>query len=107
MIPTRQQSDASFICITGSGSLQPKTILFYSDSSLPKWMTEGPVAETVRLLYYHHFNNVFDALAHKLMLESLCDASLNCVISRKNPGWEDLRESLQEELPILAYDESE
>lgn len=103
MISNKQQQDAYFICITGSGSLQPKAIRFYSDYNLQRWMKEGVVPDAVRLLYYRHFDNVFDALAHKLMLENLCIASLNCIISHKNPGWEDLHESMQEELtPLLA-----
>lgn len=107
MITVEQKTDNCFICITGSGSLEPKTILFYSDSNLSNWIAEDSVREAVRLLYYRRFNTVFDSLAHKLMLENLCDASLNGVISRKNPEWEDLRERLQEELSIFAYDECE
>lgn len=103
MTPNHEHTDAGFTCITGIGSRQPKSISFHSDGNIRQLLRNGEA----NLLYYRHFNNVFDALSHKLMLENLCDTSLNCVISHMNPGWEDLREKLEEELAIHTYDESE
>lgn len=98
-----EQTDAGFTCITGIGSRQPKSISFHSDGNIRQLLRN----DEATLLYYRHFATVFDALAHKLMLENLCDTSLNCVISRMNPGWEDLRESLWEELTTRVYGENE
>lgn len=107
MTSIKEQTDAGLICILGCGSLQPKSILYCSESYLRKWVAKDKDSDYRFLLYYRHFATIFDALAHKLMLENLCDASLNCVISRMNPGWEDLRENLWEDLAIHVNDESE
>lgn len=91
-------TDYGFVCITGTDSMQPKSTSYHSldnvYSLLQKWEQE----ETVCLLYYRFFVNSFDALAHKLMLESLSSASVNCIISRYNPSWENLIEALKEDI---------
>lgn len=101
MISNKEQTDTGIICITGTGSTQSKSIMFYSESNLQKLFSADYLPVGVQLLYYRHFDTIFDALAHKLMLESLCDTSLNCVISRMNPGWEDLHGRLLEDIEIL------
>lgn len=90
-------TDYGFVCITGTDSMQTKSISYHSADNVYSLLQEWEQGEAACLLYYRFFLNSFDALAHKLMLESLSSASVNCIISRYNPSWENLTEALKED----------
>lgn len=91
-------TDYGFVCITGTDSMRTKTISYHSVGNVYCLIQRWEEEEAVCLLYYRFFLNSFDALAHKLMLESLSCASVNCIISRYNPSWENLIEALKEDI---------
>lgn len=43
------------------------------------------------LIYYRSFDNVMDALGHKLLLENLSTQSVDCIIRKTNPRMQDLK----------------
>jgi predicted GIY-YIG superfamily endonuclease len=49
-----------------------------------------PAARFDRLVYYERCNNICEAYARKAELISQARRSLNGLIERRNPGWEDL-----------------
>ena len=46
------------------------------------------------LIYYRLFDNVLDALAHKLLLEELSPQSVESIIRKTNPDFQNLGASL-------------
>lgn len=91
-------TDYGFVCITGTDSMRTKSISYHSASNIYSLLQRWEEEKTVCMLYYRFFLSSFDALAHKLMLESLSSASVNCIISRYNPSWENLTEALKEDI---------
>lgn len=47
--------------------------------------------EGAQIVYLRAFDNLLDALGHKLLLERLSVSSLYRLIHKQNPGMEDLR----------------
>lgn len=43
------------------------------------------------LIYYRLFDNVLDALAHKLLLEELSPQSVDSIIRKTNPEFQNLK----------------
>lgn len=46
------------------------------------------------LIYYRLFNNVADAVAYKLLLEKLSPKSVDSIIRKANPRFQDLKPQL-------------
>lgn len=53
-------------------------------------------ARNANLLYYRQFNQVSEAMGHKLLLENLSPDSLYSYITRMNPEMRDLCEEFRE-----------
>lgn len=51
------------------------------------------------LLYYRRFENIHDAIGHKLLLEQLSTASVSLIINRLNPHDIDLRNEFKNNKP--------
>ena len=66
-------TDICWVYITDDG--RRRRILFCTDD-------ERDAQRGERLVYRRRFDNTFDALAHKLMLQSLSASTIDCLIRR-------------------------
>jgi len=54
-------------------------------------------APHLQLVYYRRYDNIADAMGHKLLLEQLSAPSLRAIIQRTNPHNDDLRKEFQQQ----------
>lgn len=72
-------SDICWVYITDDG--RRRRILFCTDDERDSMLRSRQKCGE-RAVYCRRFDNTFDALAHKLMLQSLSDTTIDCLIRR-------------------------
>ena len=72
-------TDICWVYITADG--RRRRILFCTDDERDA-LLRPRLERGERLVYCRRFDNTFDALAHKLMLQSLSASTIDCLIRR-------------------------
>lgn len=75
--------DICWIYITESKDCRPRRYIIFCPDGEQSSSVEQRMLQGERLVYSRRFDNTFDALAHKLMLERLSYATLSSLIRKQ------------------------
>lgn len=89
-----EKSEGSAHCIYILQKGMKKQYQIGYSPNLSEILNEVKKGEENRLLYTRIFNELIDALGHKLFLEHISTASLKRIIQKQNPKLEDLTQNM-------------